>query len=39
MTESPHDKEIMRVAVLRGHGIIGSAPEPGYDDEIAELAA
>jgi class 3 adenylate cyclase len=38
MTELTDEKEIERVAVLRDYGILGSAPEPAYD-EIAELAA
>jgi adenylate cyclase len=38
MTELADNKEIERIAVLRDYGIIGSGPEPIYD-EIAELAA
>jgi class 3 adenylate cyclase len=38
MAELPDEKEIERVAILRDYGIVGSTPEPAYD-EIAELAA
>ena len=38
MTTPASDEEAERVAVLRGYGILESAPERAYD-EIAELAA
>lgn len=38
MTEVIPDKEVARLAALRSYNILGSAPEPAYD-EITELAA